>query len=229
MNKFEGSQKTTPILIAKICPEFKQYEVGIDIDPFCKQGEHSRSYWLLENQPRILRELPIVDAVCDKLPNHNICPKTEVLSARMKTQQDKLNSSSVTNKFLTSTSLPIPQIMNSSKSSSGLTTHAPQGNLSLISEIAKKRCPLGSKLCYTVSLRMTDKIYSMQKRCEDIIEKLPLEARIVNDNKTTDLDAFESGAIRRTFFDAKFILLNAIVLIFKFCNDNIDIHFVHIP
>uniref|UniRef100_A0A915CX85 Vitellogenin n=1 Tax=Ditylenchus dipsaci TaxID=166011 RepID=A0A915CX85_9BILA len=114
-NTFEPP--SPPKLIMRLDPQFKNYEVGVDVEPFCNPTPNGSHFWLNKDKPsKELKDINVADALCDQVASYPFC--------------DNPDSNSTMEK--------------------------------------RKKCSLGSELCYTTSIVVQEKIYSMSKKCIDV-------------------------------------------------------------
>lgn len=76
----EHGMHPSVVAIALLDPAFKQYELGIDVEPLCEPSEPPLHFWLdADRQPsREFRELRILDALCTAAPGHSICQAASI-------------------------------------------------------------------------------------------------------------------------------------------------------
>ncbi|KAL3098954.1 hypothetical protein niasHS_000942 [Heterodera schachtii] len=68
------SQRPGVIATAWLDPMFKQYEVGIDVDPLCELNESTVHFWLTKDRPeKEINEPRLLDALCTAVPGHSVC------------------------------------------------------------------------------------------------------------------------------------------------------------
>ncbi|KAI1726616.1 hypothetical protein DdX_03338 [Ditylenchus destructor] len=73
-----AEEEQVPRVSMRLTSEFKDYEVGIDVEPFCDPHSYNGShFWLTKDKPtRELRGLKIIEAICDEQPKHMLCNGT---------------------------------------------------------------------------------------------------------------------------------------------------------
>ncbi|KAI1733078.1 hypothetical protein Ddc_01989 [Ditylenchus destructor] len=73
-----AEEEQIPRVSMRLTSEFKDYEIGIDVEPFCDPHSYNGShFWLTKDKPtRELRGLKIIEAICDEQPKHELCNGT---------------------------------------------------------------------------------------------------------------------------------------------------------
>lgn len=58
-------------------PQFKNYRVGVDVEPYCGRKNASHFWLSAEDPERELAEMDLVSAICSEQAQHEFCPTKE--------------------------------------------------------------------------------------------------------------------------------------------------------